>query len=357
MSDETIEDNTGRRLARVLKLPKNSPPPRIRLMEYDAGTLIEKEIENPSELEPYAQTNRTTWIDIQGLGEEATLLAIAEIFEIHDVALADAVNVPQRAKVASYADHMVIVVRAPLLPFDPTVTVPQVCLLLSKGYLVTFQERYLGFFDGVRERIRDPESLLRRSGPAQLAFALADALVEQFYPVVDEIADRLDDLEQAILEDPDPALVSELHGLQRRITTLRRVARPQVEALHRLAITDSPLVPESTRVFLRDAEDHARQILGRLDSSREVATNTMSAVLAMLGHQQNEVMKVLTLVGSIFIPLTFIAGIYGMNFEHMPELSRPNAYPVVIGIMVGVAVAMVALFVRNGWIGSGPRRR
>jgi magnesium transporter len=190
-----------------------------------------------------------------------------------------------------------------------------------------------------------------------LAYALADALVDQFYPIVEEISEQLDDLETRIFENPSPALVGQLHRLQRRITTLRRVARPQVEALNRLANADSPLVPPESAVFLKDVEDHARQILGRLDASRDNATDTMGAVLATLGHRQNEVMKVLTLIGSIFIPLTFMAGIYGMNFEYMPELKAKAAYPTLMGAMAIVAVAMVLFFRSRGWIGRSDTDR
>ena len=185
-----------------------------------------------------------------------------------------------------------------------------------------------------------------------LAYALADTLVDQYYPIVEEIAEQLDDIETRILTNPTPALVNQLHQLQRKITTLRRVARPQAEALYKLAHADSPFVPTASAVFLKEAEDHARQILGRLDASRDIATDTMSAVLATLGHRQNEVMKVLTLVGSIFIPLTFMAGIYGMNFEYMPELKIKAAYPTLMGAMVIVAVGMIMLFRKRGWIGN-----
>ena len=336
-----------------LNLPKGSPPPRIRVMDYDAHSIEEQEIEAAEDLRPFSQTDRTTWIDIQGLGDEQKLRAIAAIFGIHEVALADAVNVPQRAKTEDYIEHLLVVVRAPEQPFDAMSSVPQVCILLAGNYIVTFQERYFAFFDGVRGRLRDPASMLRRAGPSLLAYALADVLVDQFYPVVEEISEQLDDIEARILERPSPELVTQLHRLQRRITTLRRVARPQVEALYRLAHADSPLVPHESAVFLKDVEDHARQILGRLDACRDIATDTMGAVLATLGHRQNEVMKVLTLVGSIFIPLTFMAGIYGMNFEYMPELKVKAAYPILIGAMVIVAVAMVLFFRSRGWIGGG----
>jgi magnesium transporter len=335
-----------------LELPADSPPPRIRLMEYAADVLVEREIDDPEELSPHSDTPYTTWIDIQGFGDEARLRAVARIFGIHDTALADAVNVPQRAKVEDYRDHLLVVLRAPLQPFAPTDRVPQVCLLLADRYVVTFQERYFAFFDDVRARIRDDRSTLRRSSPALLAYALADALVDPYYPVVEEISDELDELETEILDDPSPRLVARVHQLQRAVTTLRRVARPQAEALYKLAHIDTRLIPAEDAIFMKDLEDRARQIMGRLDASREVATDLMSAVLATLGHRQNEIMKVLTIVGSIFIPLTFMAGIYGMNFENMPELGARAGYPTLLAAMVVVAAAMVYFFWSRGWIGG-----
>ena len=339
-----------------LVLPLDSPPPKIRLLEYDADSLVEKEITDPEELRPYAHTDKTTWIDIQGLGDEAQLLAIAKIFGIHDMALADAVDVPQRAKTQSYADHILVVIRSPRQPFNAMESIPQVCILLSANYIVTFQERYFGFFDNVRAHIRDEKSTLRRTGASMLTFALIDTLVDRYYPVVEEISEQLDIINTRILDDPSPELVGRVHKLQRQITTLRRVARPQADALYKLSHLDSPLVTETSKIFLKDAEDRARQILGRLDASRDLATDMMSAVLATLGHRQNEVMKVLTLVGAIFIPLTFMAGIYGMNFEYMPELRVKAAYPILIGSMVVVAAGMVMLFRSRGWIGSRRRK-
>jgi magnesium transporter len=342
----------------TLVIPEDSPVPRIHLMEYAEDGVEEWDVDDIEQLVPYARTERTTWIDIQGLGDEQVLRRVGEIFGIHRLALADAVNVPQRAKADSYDDHVLVVGRAPCEGADRLGRVPQVCLLIGRGYLVTFQERYFGFFDGVRERIRTGGGgTIRGAGPGYLGAALLGALVDHYYPVLGDIAQELDDIEEEILLEPTPESVGRVHQLQRRITTLRRVARPQAEALARLYRESSPFLDETAQMYLRDAHDGAEQILGRLDSAREVAVDTMSAVLATLGHRQNEVMKILTLVGSVFIPLTFIAGIYGMNFEHMPELKYRLGYPLALSVMGGVALAMVLLFRRRGWLGDGRRGR
>ena len=292
---------------------------------------------------------------MQGLGDARKLQRIGEIFGIHPLALADAVNVPQRAGLDSYPDHLLVIARAPWQHVDGKTRVPQVCLLVGRGYVLTFQERYFGFFDAVRQRIRNGNAVIRGSGPCYLAYALVDALVGHYFAVVDELAEALEDLEQGVLDDPRPELIAQVHRLQRRVIVLRRVARPMGEMLNRLSSEPLPFVTDTTRMYLRDTADHAQQVLGRLDSTREAALDLMNAALAMLGHRQNEVMKVLTLVGSVFIPLTFIAGIYGMNFEHMPELHAERGYYAVLVVMVAVAVGMVAFFRRRGWLGGGSR--
>lgn len=342
----------------ALQIPEGSPPPRIRLFDFDADGVEELEVDDVELLRPYAETTRTTWIDVQGLGDEGQLRRIGEIFGLHRLALGDAVNVPQRAKADLYDEHLLVIGRAPVGDSsgglgDPP---PQVCMIVGRGYLVSFQERSFGFFEGVRDRIRAGGGVLRTGGPGYLAAQLLAALVDAYYPINDEIAQALDDAEEKLLEDPTPDGVAEIHRLQRRITTLRRVARPQAEVLRRLSTQASPFVTEETLPYLRDSRDSAEQILGRLDAAREVAADTMAAMLATLGHRQNEVMKVLTLVGSIFIPLTFVAGIYGMNFQHMPELGYRWGYPIAIAGMITIAVVLLVLFRRRGWLGSRGRR-
>jgi len=339
----------------TLAIPPDSPPPVVRLMEYDASGVEERDVADIEELVPYAATDTMTWIDVQGLGDERVIRRIGEIFGLHRLALADAVNVPQRASMETYPDQLLVIARAPWRTVDGQTRVPQVCLLIGRNYVLTFQERYFGFFDAVRVRIREGTGPIRGLGPCYLAYALIHTLVDHYFPVVDELAEALDELEEEVLSHPTPALIAAVHRLQRRVLVLRRVARPMVEVVTRLALEPSPFVQEGTRMYLRDTREQAQQALGRLDSTREASLDLMNAALATLGHRQNEIMKLLTLVGSIFIPLTFIAGIYGMNFEHMPELHARRGYPLVLTVMAGVAAAMLGYFRFRGWL--GPRRR
>jgi len=336
----------------ALFVPEDSPAPRIRYVEYDEEVLEEGEVTDAEALRCYAETERPTWIDIQGFGDEACLRQIGKVFGIHTLALADAVNVPQRAKTQRYPEHLLVVIHAPREGFESNERMPQVAILLARDYVVTFQERHFGFFDDLHQRLCNPASGLRRLGPSYLAYALLDALIDQYYPLMAEIADELDEIEEEIFGRPSPDLVARLHHLQRRTTQLLRVHRPQVDALHQLMRHDSELIPDAIRIYFGDVEDHARQILGNLEAARDSATDAMSAIHAILGHRQNEVMKVLTLVGTIFIPLTFVVGIYGMNFDYMPELRNRWGYPVVMGGMLALVLAMLAWFRHKGWLGG-----
>jgi len=234
--------------------------------------------------------------------------------------------------------------------------VPQVCFLISRQYLVTFQDRYFGFFDPVRERIRAGIGPIRSAGVDYLAYTLIDALVDHYYPVVEQLSVDLDRLEDDVLEDAETEDLARLHHIRRDLATLRRVAWPLRETINDMVRSPSPFLTDETRGYLRDTDDHVAQIVGRLDFCREIAVGLMDLHLSTMGHRQNEIMKVLTLMASIFIPLTFIAGIYGMNFENMPELQTRTGYFVVLGVMTGLGVALVAYFRHRGWLGR-PRRK
>lgn len=338
----------------ALFLPEGSPPPRIRFVEYDETFLEEGEVEDPEALRHYAETETPTWIDVEGFGDEARLRQLGQIFAIHSLALADAVNVPQRSKTQRYPEHLLVVVQAPVESFEPGERLPQVAILLARDYVITFQERAFGFFDQVRERLRTPSSSLRRMGVAYLAYVLIDTLIDQYYPLLAGIAEEIDEIEEDIYGRASPELVARLHRLQRRTTQLLRIHRPQVDAIHQLVRHDSALVPDAIRLYFGDVDDHARQILGNLEAARASATDAMSAILAILGHRQNEVMKLLTLVGTVFIPLTFIVGVYGMNFDYMPELRARLGYPIVMVVMLILGLLMLGWFRARGWLGRGP---
>ncbi len=335
----------------TLAIPENSPEPRIRVTQYSAGEVEVFDVEDVATLPALVKSDWVTWVDIQGFGNEAKLRGVADAFGLHMIALEHAVNVPQRAKAEAYVGHNLIIARAPLLDNDE-MSVPQVCFIVGDGFLVTFQERYLGFFDAVRERIRIGGGQLRKHGADYLAYALIDAMIDRYYPIAQQLSDAIEDLEDWVVENPHPDVLKRIHEIRRQLVVLRRIGHPQREAINSMLRPQSPFFSEDVQVFVRDTRDHIAQIVELIDSSREMASDLADAYLSNVSHRSNEIMKVLTLMASIFIPLTFIAGVYGMNFEYIPELSVRNAYFVVWGLMISTAVFMVVFFRRRGWIGT-----
>lgn len=339
----------------TLVIPAGSPPPRIRVMAYDVAGLREMEIADVEELGAYPAAEGVCWIDVQGLGSEAVLRRIGTLFDIHPLALEDAVNVPQRAKSEVYPHQQLVIARLPILEEDGDVRTPQVCFLIGARYLLTFQERSFGFFEAVRERLRSGIGPMRGAGPDYLAYALLDTMIDHYYPIAECISEELEALEDEIVAEPRPSALTRLHQLRSRLAVLRRVAWPQREAVSALMRERTPFVSESVQVFLRDTLDHISQIVEMIDSAREMAVGLSELYLSTIGHRTNEVMKVLTLMSSVFIPLTFVAGIYGMNFENMPELHAERGYYAVLAVMVVMALGMLVYFRRRGWLGGGTR--
>lgn len=336
----------------TLAIPENSPEPRIRVTQYSAEEVEVFDIEDVGTLPALVKSDYVTWVDIQGFGNEQKLRGVADAFGLHPIALEHAVNVPQRAKAESYADHNLIIARAPLISEEGEVSVPQVCFIVGEGFLITFQERYLRFFDAVRERIRAGGGQLRKHGADYLAYALIDAMVDRYYPIAQQLSDQIEDLEDWVVENPHPDVLKRIHEIRRQLVILRRVGHPQREAINMMLRPQSPFFTDEVQLFVRDTRDHIAQIVELIDSSREMASDLADAYLSNVSHRSNEIMKVLTLMASIFIPLTFIAGVYGMNFEYIPELSNRRGYFIVWGIMIFITIFMVIFFRRRGWIGT-----
>jgi len=337
----------------TLAIPPDSRAPRIYLMRYDETHVEEREVTDVSELRELPVGSGKTWIDVRGLGDEKILRAIEAAFDLHPLVLEDAVNIPQRAKSDLHENHHVVVARTLLDTAEGRLGSPQVCFVIGRGYLITFQEESFGFFDPVRARIRAGLGPIRSLGADYLAYALIDALIDRYYPVIEELSAEIDDLEEEIVEHPNPVILNRIHRARRDLTLVRRVGWPQRECIHLLVRDPSPFISAEVRGFLRDTHSHVTQVMEAVDATRELALAVSETYLSNVSHRTNEIMKMLTLMASIFIPLSFIAGVYGMNFENMPELHREWGYPFVVAIMISVAVGMLLFFRRKGWIGTG----
>ena len=333
----------------TLAIPAGASPTRIHIFEYSQDSLRERDIENPEELRPFVDAPTNVWVEVQGFADEDKLWRIAEVFGLHPLVLEDATNVPQRAKSEVHAHEHVLICRVPVIDAEGTLETPQVCIILGKSWLITVQDHYRGLLDPVRQQIREGIELMRKHGTDYLAYALIDAIVDRYFPVVSALAEQLEDLEAEVGERAHPSQLVRIQNVRRSLTAIRRVGWPQREALGELSREPSAFVTDAVRVYLRDAEQHIRQIVELADSSRELAGLTTEIYLSQVSQRTNEVMKVLTLVSSIFIPLTFVVGVYGMNFEYMPELHWRHGYLLVMLLMAALAFGWVLWLRRRGW--------
>lgn len=332
--------------------------PVVRVMAFGKEDLAEAVVENAADIKPYLKQWPLCWINVDGLADTDLIAALGELLDLHPLALEDVVNTHQRAKVDIYDGNIFVVARMVVPLADGDMGLEQVSFFLGKNFVLSFQEKPGDCFDPVRERIRKGGRRLRLSQADYLAYALLDSLVDSYFPLLENYGDRLDALEDRIVDNPPEGMMTDIHESKRTLHGLRHVIWPLRDALGALA-ADHRLVHDETRVFLRDCQDHVMQQLDILENYRERAASLTELYLSVLSQKTNAVMKVLTIIATIFMPLTFIAGIYGMNFDtdlpgNMPELHWPYAYPVLLGLMLAIVVGMLAAFARMGWMG---RRR
>jgi len=299
-------------------------------------------------------SGQVLWVDVTGLADISMIEKIGKAFGIHRLALEDVVNVHQRPKAEAFEDHVFIVARM-IVPGRGTDT-EQVAMFLGEDYLVTFQERAGDCFDPVRKRLETEGSRIRQAGPDFLAYALIDTIVDGFYPVLEEYGEAVELLEDEVIGDPDGGQVNRIHTVKRELLALRRAIWPTREMVNGLIRHESPFMGENTRIYLRDCYDHTIQLMDVLETYREIASGLLDVYLSSMSARMNEIMKVLTIIATIFIPLGFIASLYGMNFDpdaspwNMPELRWYFGYPLALLLMAVVAGGLVYYFWRKGWL-------
>lgn len=336
----------------TLVIPADAPPARIRAVIYGPDSVEERDIADVSELKTLPP-DKIMWVDVQGLGGESVLRALGDYYGMHPLALEDVVNVPQRPKVEDYSDHTLLVTRQLQWTAGSPPTFTQVAIFLGDNYVLTFQETPGPGLNQILERVRAGRGPIRRSGPDYLAYAIVDAIVDGYYPLIQAIGERLEQWEVTVFTHPSPRMLDGIGQSKSLLVTARRVMRPQRDALAELLESDTSRFSEHVRVYLRDTLDHCNQLVEGIDSDREVATGLVNTYLSVVGHRTNDIMRVLTIMASVFIPLTFMAGVYGMNFENMPELHSARAYPILLIVMALTAAGMLTYFWRAGWITKG----
>ncbi|MBD2039359.1 magnesium/cobalt transporter CorA [Microcoleus sp. FACHB-672] len=341
----------------TLNLEPNAPPPDIVLIDYCEANACRQKITSPEACAAYLDTESVSWVDILGLGNQETWRKLGQVFNLHPLTQEDIVNVPQRPKVADYSDHLVIITQM-VMPKEQTggFWIEQVSLVLGKHYLLTVQEEpEHDCFGPVRERIRANRGSIRRNGADYLTYALLDAIIDGFFPVLEAYGERINELEDEVVMNPTHQTLQKIYQIRRELLALRRAIWPQRDAINTLIRDGSDLLGPSVRIYLRDCYDHAVQVMDMVETYRELTSGLMDVYLSSMGNRMNEIMKLLTVVSSIFIPLTFIAGVYGMNFNaetspwNMPELNWYFGYPFCWLIMSITAFSLVYFFWRRGW--------
>jgi magnesium transporter len=331
---------------------------RVRVITYGSGTITNKQIDNPNDIREFLDHSPVTWVNVDGLGDAATLAKIGEVFDLHRLSLEDVVNVHQRAKVEPYGKYIFIVGRMVNNGSDGTLGTEQLSIFLGKNYVLTFQEQPGDCFDPVRDRISKGGGRIRNSGPDYLAYALIDAFIDDYFPVLEGYGERLEALEDEVIARADTQIIAQIHQVKRDLLVLRRAMWPLREAINSLIRDPTPLITDETRIYLRDCYDHAVQLIDLLENYREIASSLVEVYLSSISNRLNEIMKVLTVFTVVFIPLNFIASIYGMNFNtdkslwNMPELNWRYGYPFTLALMAAVAVSMLVYFRKKKWIGS-----
>jgi magnesium transporter len=336
-----------------------APKSVINVMAYGPDVLVERPLTSTREVLEFCHNFPVVWINVDGLGDAQVVADIGAAFGLHRLALEDVLNVHQRAKLESYGDHRFLVAR--MATRSTQFDTEQLSLFLGRDFVITFQEEAGDNFGLVRDRIRNAKGLLRTSGPDYLAYALLDAVIDEYFPRLEKLGERLEDLEDDLVLDPQQNLLAEVQDVRRDLLILRRAIWPLREAINALLRDGDPLFKRETRPYLADCYDHTVQIMDLVETYREVGSGLMDIYLSSMSHRMNEVMKVLTIISTIFIPLTFIAGVYGMNFDtsqskwSMPELRTPYGYVITLGVMLAIAVSLVIFFRRRGWIGTSKR--
>jgi len=330
---------------------EKSGKPRITVMDYDATGFVEKEVGSVEECFPFKDTPTVTWINVDGVHDAAVIEKLGAHFGIHPLVLEDIMTTTQRPKTEDLGAAVYVVLR--MIEFDDetgATSADQLSLILGPNYVLTFQETTGDCLDPVRDRIRGGKGRIRKQGPDYLAYAVIDAVVDNYFFVLEKLGERIDALEEQLIAEPRRELLGEIHGLKREMIELRKSVWPLREVVSGLERSESPLIRESTGVFLRDLYDHAIQVIDTVESFREMLSSMVETYLSSLSNRMNEIMKVLTIISTIFIPITFLVGLYGMNFVHFPEIKWRWGYAFVWLLIVGSVGGMFVFFRRKKWL-------
>ncbi|MFM9961106.1 MAG: magnesium/cobalt transporter CorA [Planctomycetaceae bacterium] len=342
----------------TLIAPPGAAATQISVFCYSPTEFHEEPLTDISKLGELLRQWPMTWVNVTGLADVRQLETLSDLFGIHPLSMEDVVHRHQRPKVEDYREHLFLVTRM-IEEADPLQT-DQVCLFVGQNYLLTIQERPGDCLDPLRERIRKHAGRVRHSGPDYLAYAILDATLDAYFPVVEKYGDRMEQIDESIETNPSPRVVSELHRLRSNLLQVRKTMWAQRDALNELARNDGSLVSQDTRVYLRDCVDHTAQILDVVETYREMCADLRDYYMSQVSYRMNNVVRVLTILSTIFLPLGFITGLYGMNFDYgnglaptnMPELRWTYGYLFSLALMAVTTVGLLIFMKRRGWLDS-----
>jgi magnesium transporter len=330
---------------------KKAEMPKITLIDYDESHFQEREVKKIEECFLFKEKPSVTWINVDGLHQVEVIEKLGECYGLHPLVLEDILNTDQRPKTEDYGEYLYVVLKAlELSNKSNEIETEQISLILGPNFVFSFQEREGDTFDPIRDRIRNNKGRIRKMGADYLAYTLLDSVIDNYFIILERLGEQIEILEEKLVTQPTPETLRIIHYLKREMIFLRKAVWPFREVIGNLERGESSLVKEFTRVYLRDVYDHTIQAIDTIETYRDMVSGMLDIYLSSVSNRLNSVMKVLTIIATIFMPLTFLAGIYGMNFKFMPELEWRLGYPLVWLIMAGIGISMLIYFRKKKWL-------
>jgi magnesium transporter len=323
---------------------------KITVINYSEEEFSRVEVRTPEECASLKEKASVSWVNIDGIHESEIIEKIGKIYNLHPLLLEDIMNTDQRPKMESYDDYLFIVLK--MLFYDEreeTTTMEQISIALGTNYVLSFQERESTIFDPLLEHLKNDKGRIRKMGADYLLYSIIDAIIDNYFIILEKLGERIDDLEVQLVTSAKTETLKSIQKLKKEMIFLRRSVWPLREVINSMERGESTLIQSSTYVYLRDIYDHTIQAIDTIETYRDMLSGMLDIYLSSVSYRLNEIMKVLTIVSTIFIPLTFIVGLYGMNFEYMPELKSPWGYPSVLALMLAISVFMIYFFKRKKW--------
>ncbi|MDH4230927.1 MAG: magnesium/cobalt transporter CorA [Nitrospirota bacterium] len=325
---------------------------KITVINYDDADYHEKQLKSVEECFPYKDKPSMTWLNIDGIHQKEILEKLSGCFGFHPLVMEDIMNTDQRPKMEDYADYLYIVLK--MLYYNEKenrISTEQVSLIVAPHTVISFQEGLEGdVFGSLRERLKNDKGRIRKMGADYLAYSMIDAVVDSYFMILEKLGEKIELLEEELISDPGMKTLHDIHYLKREMIFLRKAVWPLREVISMMARGESPLIHESMKLYLRDVYDHTIQVIDTIETLRDMVTGMLDIYLSSVSNRLNAVMKVLTIIATIFIPLTFIVGVYGMNFRYMPELEWRLGYPLVWFVMLVIGISMLIVFRKKNWL-------